>query len=103
MPDDGLFIPLVDLKAQQRSIREAIDVAVGRVFDHCGFILGPEVAAFEREFAEMCGAADAISCGSGTDAINLACRALGIGLYPEMTDGQQERVIRQILEATAAG
>jgi dTDP-4-amino-4,6-dideoxygalactose transaminase len=90
MPDDDSFIPLVDLKAQQRSIREAIDVAVGRVFDHCGFILGPEVAAFEREFGEMCGAADAISCGSGTDAIHLACRALGIGpgdevIVPAMT------------------
>jgi dTDP-4-amino-4,6-dideoxygalactose transaminase len=90
MPENGSFIPLVDLKAQQRSIREAIDVAVGQVFDHCGFILGPEVAAFEREFGEMCGAADAISCGSGTDAIHLACRALGIGpghevIVPAMT------------------
>ena len=43
------------------------------------FILGENVAAFEREFADYCGTQYAVGVANGTDAIHLACRALGIG------------------------
>jgi len=43
------------------------------------FILGPEVAAFEQEFAEYCGAGHAIGVANGTDAITIALRAMGVG------------------------
>jgi dTDP-4-amino-4,6-dideoxygalactose transaminase len=72
-------IPLVDLKAQYRSIQREVDAAVARVLERGDFILGEDVREFEREFAAWCGGARAISCASGTDALHLACRALGIG------------------------
>lgn len=59
--------------------RAAIDAAVARVFDSGWFVLGPEVAAFETEFAAAAGAAHAVGVNTGTDAIALALRALGIG------------------------
>ena len=57
----------------------AIDEAIARVLDHCQFILGPEVRAFEAELAAFCGARHAISCASGTDALVLVLMAKGIG------------------------
>ena len=59
--------------------RESIDAAIRRVLDSGWYILGQEVTAFEREFAEFLGAAHAIGVANGTDAIELALRALGIG------------------------
>lgn len=59
--------------------REGIDAAIRRVLDSGWYILGREVAEFEREFAEFLGAAHAIGVANGTDAIELALRALGIG------------------------
>jgi dTDP-3-amino-3,4,6-trideoxy-alpha-D-glucose transaminase len=59
--------------------RAAIDAAVTRVLDSGWFVLGPEVAAFETEFAAAAGAAHAVGVNTGTDAIALALRALGIG------------------------
>lgn len=59
--------------------RAAIDAAVARVIDRGWFVLGPEVEAFEREFADAVGVAHAIGVGTGTDAIALALRALDIG------------------------
>ncbi len=59
--------------------RAAIDAAVARVFDSGWFVLGPEVAGFETEFAAAVGAAHAVGVNTGTDAIALALRALGIG------------------------
>jgi dTDP-3-amino-3,4,6-trideoxy-alpha-D-glucose transaminase len=59
--------------------RAAIDAAVARVFDSGWFVLGPEVAAFEAEYAAAMGAAHAVGVNTGTDAIALALRALGIG------------------------
>ncbi|HZL30457.1 MAG TPA: DegT/DnrJ/EryC1/StrS family aminotransferase [Pseudolabrys sp.] len=73
-------IPFIDLAAQRRRLGPAIDVAVKRVLDHCQFILGPEVRAFETELAAFCGAKHAVTCASGTDALVLALRAFGIGL-----------------------
>lgn len=73
------MIPLVDLKAQLRTIREEIDEAVAGVLESTQFIQGPEVQAFEEEFASYCGAQYGIGVASGTAALHLALRASGIG------------------------
>jgi UDP-2-acetamido-2-deoxy-ribo-hexuluronate aminotransferase len=72
-------IPFVDVAAQRRRLGQAIDSAVTRVLNHCQFILGPEVKAFETELAAFCGARHVVTCASGTDALALALRAMGIG------------------------
>ncbi len=72
-------IPFIDVAAQRRRLGTAIDVAVARVLTHCQFMLGPEVAIFEKELAAFCGARHAVSCASGTDALVLVLRAQGIG------------------------
>jgi dTDP-4-amino-4,6-dideoxygalactose transaminase len=72
-------VPYVDLKAQYRSIKPEIDEAVARVLDSCQFVLGPEVADFEKEFAAYCGAAECIAVNSGTSALHLALLAAGVG------------------------
>jgi UDP-2-acetamido-2-deoxy-ribo-hexuluronate aminotransferase len=72
-------IPFIDVAAQRRRLGGAIDAAVKRVFDHCQFILGPEVREFENELAKFCGAKHVVTCASGTDALVLALRAQGIG------------------------
>jgi len=72
-------IPFIDVAAQRRRLGPAIDAAVARVLDHCQFILGPEVKAFERELVAFCGARHVVTCASGTDALVLALRAMGIG------------------------
>ncbi|MGD9901922.1 MAG: DegT/DnrJ/EryC1/StrS family aminotransferase [Vicinamibacterales bacterium] len=59
--------------------RAAVDAAIARVLDSGWFVLGPEVAAFEAEFAAAAGARHAVGVNTGTDAIALALRALGIG------------------------
>ncbi len=59
--------------------RDAVEHAIRRVVDRAWFVLGPEVEAFEHEFAAACGARHAVGVGNGTDAIALALRALGIG------------------------
>ena len=56
-----------------------VDAAIRRVVESGWFVLGPEVEAFEREFAAACGTSHAVSVGTGTDAIALIFRGLGIG------------------------
>ena len=56
-----------------------VDAAIRRVVQSGWFVLGPEVEAFEREFAAASGAPHAVGVGNGTDALALALRALGIG------------------------
>ena len=73
------MLPFIDLAAQRRRLGPAIDDAVARVLTHCQFIIGPEVRAFESELAAFAGARHAVTCASGTDALVLALRALGIG------------------------
>jgi dTDP-4-amino-4,6-dideoxygalactose transaminase len=72
-------IPFVDVAAQRRRLGLAIDSAVARVMNHCQFILGPEVRTFETELAAFCGARHVVTCASGTDALVLALRAMGVG------------------------
>ncbi len=73
------MIPLLDLKAQYRGIKSELDAAVIHVLENAQFILGPEVAAFEREFAAYSGAAEAVGVNSGTSALHLALLAAGVG------------------------
>ncbi|MBX3277571.1 MAG: DegT/DnrJ/EryC1/StrS family aminotransferase [Acidobacteria bacterium] len=72
-------VPLLDLQAQHRTIRDEMMAAVERVFDSQQFILGSEVTEFEREMAAYCGSRHAVGCASGSDALLLALMALGVG------------------------
>lgn len=72
-------VPFLDLKRLHESIRDEIDAAMDRVIQSSSFVGGSEVAAFEEEFAAAHGQNPGAACGSGTDALALALRALGIG------------------------
>jgi dTDP-4-amino-4,6-dideoxygalactose transaminase len=74
----GLTIPFLNLQLAEEE-DEAVRAAIARVIARGWFILGPEVEAFEQEFAGASGASQAIGTGNGTDAIAVALRALGIG------------------------
>jgi dTDP-4-amino-4,6-dideoxygalactose transaminase len=71
-------VPLLDLRRQYDGIREEVLGAIARVCDSQGFILGPEVEALEREIAALTGAAGAVGCASGTEALWLALVAAGV-------------------------
>jgi dTDP-4-amino-4,6-dideoxygalactose transaminase len=73
------MIPVLDLRAQYRTIQDEMDAAVLGVMESGHFILGPNVKALEREVAEFCGCAYGIGVASGTDALRLAMDALEIG------------------------
>ncbi len=72
-------VPLLDLKAQYATIREEIRGAVDRVLESQRFILGEEVTRLEEEIAAYCGVSHAIAVASGTDALLLSLKALGVG------------------------
>jgi dTDP-4-amino-4,6-dideoxygalactose transaminase len=72
-------IPFIDVAAQRRRLGSAVDEATTRVLNHCQFLMGPEVGAFEAELAAFCGAKYALSCSSGTDALVMTLMAKGIG------------------------
>jgi dTDP-4-amino-4,6-dideoxygalactose transaminase len=72
-------VPLCDILGQYKSLQAQIDVAVQRVLGSGQVILGPEVAAFEREFADYCRARHGIGCADGTTALLLALTALELG------------------------
>jgi dTDP-4-amino-4,6-dideoxygalactose transaminase len=72
-------VPFLDLKAHVAALRPEIDAAVSRVLDSGRFILGPECEAFEKELAKALGAADTVAVANGTEAIQLALEALGVG------------------------
>jgi dTDP-4-amino-4,6-dideoxygalactose transaminase len=71
-------IPVNDLRRQSDRLAWEISTAVTRVLTRGWFILGPELEAFEQEFAAWCGAAHAIGVANGTDALELALRAAGV-------------------------
>jgi dTDP-4-amino-4,6-dideoxygalactose transaminase len=75
----AMQVPFVDLKAQYAALKTEIDAAVQDVMSRAAFILGDEVEAFEREFAAALGSRHLIGVASGTDALHLALRALGVG------------------------
>jgi dTDP-4-amino-4,6-dideoxygalactose transaminase len=72
-------VPYFDLPAQINSIRPELDAAIAKTLDSCAFCLGPEVAAFERDFAKFLGAARCVGFNSGTSALHVAMRLLDIG------------------------
>jgi dTDP-4-amino-4,6-dideoxygalactose transaminase len=74
-----MSLPFIDLAAQQRRIKPALEAAIARVLAHGGYVMGPEVRAFEEQLAEFGQAKRALSCANGTDAIALPLMAWGIG------------------------
>lgn len=73
------MIEFIDLKAQQALIKEKIDAGIQRVLEHGQYILGPEVSELEEKLAAFVGAKYCISVANGTDALQIAQMALGIG------------------------
>lgn len=69
----------IDLKSQQRRIRESIDRRIAAVLDHGQYILGPEVAELEERLCDYLGCRHAIGVSSGTDSLLIALMALGVG------------------------
>jgi len=72
-------IPLVDLRGQYEPMKAEVQAAVADVLDGMKLFLGENVFQLEREFSEFCAARHAVGVGSGTDALYLALRALGVG------------------------
>ena len=72
-------IPFVDLQAQRRRLGDSVEEGMRRVLTHGQFVMGPEVGQLEKALSDFCGVPHVIGCGNGTDALNLAMRALGIG------------------------
>lgn len=73
------MIPFVDLKTQYQSIKDEVTKAIEGVLDKTNFILGDAVFEFEQKFAAYCDSKYAVGVASGTDALHLAVKALGIG------------------------
>ena len=74
-----MSIPFIDLAAQQRRIRPALDAAIARVLDHGAYLFGPEVGEFERQMDAFAGIGRTASCANGTDAIAMPLMAWDIG------------------------
>jgi len=77
-------IPLVDLRAQYATIRDEVRKAIDEVLDSMQLTIGPNVKAFDQEFASYIGTKHAIGVGSGTDALQLAIRACGVSSGDEV-------------------
>ena len=69
----------IDLKAQQARIRDALDARIAAVLDHGRYIMGPEVAEFEKALSDFGAGRHVVSCASGTDALLLPLMAWGVG------------------------
>jgi dTDP-3-amino-3,4,6-trideoxy-alpha-D-glucose transaminase len=74
-----MSVPLFDTSTPVYGLRAELRAAVERVLDSERYILGPEVSAFEQEFAEYCGVRQAVGVANGTEAITIALRAMGVG------------------------
>jgi len=72
------MILINDLRAHSEALRASIDTALNRVVSRGWFVLGPEVSAFEEEFAQYIGVSKSVSLANGTDALELALRAVGV-------------------------
>jgi dTDP-4-amino-4,6-dideoxygalactose transaminase len=77
-------IPSVDLKAAHAEVAEEVELGFKRIIADTAFVGGAEVAAFEREYAAFCGVAHCVGVANGTDAIELALRAVGVGRGDEV-------------------
>lgn len=74
----------IDLKSQQLRLKDKIDAGIQRVLAHGQYILGPEVTELEEKLAHYVGAKYCITCANGTDALQIAQMALGIGVGDEV-------------------
>ncbi|MCA1569021.1 MAG: DegT/DnrJ/EryC1/StrS family aminotransferase [Chloroflexi bacterium] len=74
-----MAVPLFDTNTPLEPLRAQIDAAIADVVASRRFILGPQVAAFEAEFASYCGTRHAVGVANGTDALTIALRAMGVG------------------------
>jgi dTDP-4-amino-4,6-dideoxygalactose transaminase len=74
-----MTVPFLDLKAAYLELQKPIDDAVSRVLSSGWYVLGPEVEAFEQEFADYCGTTHCVGVANGLDALTLALRALEVG------------------------
>src|SRR5579871_4496430 len=72
-------VPLFDIATPLAPLRGKLDHAIAEVLDSGQFILGPQLRAFEAEFAAYCGAKHGVGVANGTDAITIALRAMGVG------------------------
>lgn len=79
-----MSVPFLDLAAGLEELGGEVDAAFARVRDSGRYILGPEVEAFEREFAKYCGARHCVGVANGFDAIQLLLRAAGVGSGDEV-------------------
>src|SRR3954451_8950667 len=77
-------VPFVDLHLQHQRVADEIATAFAGVIDDTSFVLGPEVVRFEESFAEYTGVAHCIGVANGTDALELAMRAAGVGAGDEV-------------------
>jgi len=77
-------VPFLDLGAAYHELRDELESAYRRVMSSGHFILGPELEAFEKEFAAYCGVRHCIGVGNGLDALHLILRALDIGSGDEV-------------------
>lgn len=84
MSNRPFTVPYTNLAAEAVALKKELTGAFEQVLDSGRYILGPQLAAFEAEFARYCGTAHAVGVGSGTDALHLALRALGIGAGDEV-------------------
>ncbi|MFQ5732235.1 MAG: DegT/DnrJ/EryC1/StrS family aminotransferase [Planctomycetaceae bacterium] len=75
----SMTVPYVDLAGRLAPLKERLLEAVGKVLDHGQFVFGSELREFEKRFAAACGVPYAVGVNSGTDALILALRALGVG------------------------
>ena len=77
-------VPFLDLKAAYLELKDELDEAYRRVMDSGWYILGEEVAAFEREFADYCGAKHCVGVANGLDALHLILKGFDIGAGDEV-------------------
>ncbi len=77
-------VPYLDLRAQLKPLRAELDAAIARTLDNCSFCLGPDVAQFEKDFAQFCDAQYALGFNSGTSALHVAMMLLGVGSGDEV-------------------
>jgi len=79
-----MAVSLFDTRTAIEPLKDEVKAAIGRVLDSERYILGPEVSAFEQEFAAYCGAGYGVGVANGTDAITIALRAMGVGAGDEV-------------------
>jgi dTDP-4-amino-4,6-dideoxygalactose transaminase len=84
VPHEPAGVPALNLRAQYQTIRDEIEPVVRQVLETQGFVMGPEVSGLESEIGEYVGAAHAVGCASGTDALLLPLMAIDLASGDEV-------------------